>query len=194
MNCEKIEKHEISEDMGYQGIILEDRYLYDLIEPSLHKKIDEFYRRMDKLNSKLSYWAHIIAAKIINEELSRVLRDHRDYIENRMETDNLLVSVTLKDPSGGISTTGNNTINGALLQRTSIKSYLQSRHKDLEVVEFEPYVHIASNHKISKSDFNDLWKNCKSKAAKNKTYLSIWNETPKLLKLGREILEIILSR
>ena len=29
MNCEKIEKYEISEDMEYQGIILEDRYLYD---------------------------------------------------------------------------------------------------------------------------------------------------------------------
>jgi hypothetical protein len=193
MNCEKIEKYEISEDMEYQGIILEDRYLYDLIEPSLHKKIDEFYRRMDKLNSKLSYWAHIIAAKIINKELSRVLRDHRDYIENRMETDNLKVKVTLKDPSGSIKIGGNNTINGALLQRTSIKSYLQSQHGDMEVVEFEPYVHIASDHKISKSDFNDLWKSCKSKAAKNKTYLSIWNEIPKLLTLGREILELILS-
>jgi len=194
MNCEKIEKYEISEDMEYQGIILEDRYLYDLIEPSLHKKIDEFYRRMDKLNSKLSYWAHIIAAKIINKELSRVLRDHRDYIENRMETDNLKVKVTLKDPSGSIKIGGNNTINGALLQRTSIKSYLQSQHGDMEVVEFEPYVHIASDHKISKSDFNDLWKSCKSKAAKNKTYLSIWNEIPKLLTLGREILELILSK
>lgn len=194
MNCEKIEKYEISEDEEYQRIILGGRYLYDLIEPSLQKKIDEFYRGMDKLNLKLSYWAHVIAAKIINEELSRVLRDHREWIENHMDRNILLVSVTLKDPSGGISTRDNNTINGALLQRTSIKSYLQSQHRDMEVVEFEPYVQKQTKQKISKSDFNDLWKSCKSKAAKNKTYLSIWNEIPKLLTLGREILELILSK
>lgn len=194
MNCEKIENYEIGEDKEYQGIILGNRYLYDLIELSLQKKIDEFYRRIDKLYSKMGYWAHIIAAKIINEELSRVLRDYRDYIENHMEKDNLLVSVTFKYPSGSIKVVDNNKINGALLQRTSIKSHLQSRHKDLEVVKFEPYVHIASDHKISKSDFTDLWESCKSKATKNQTYLSIWNEIPELLTLGREILELILSK
>lgn len=194
MNCEKIENYEPGEDKEYQKIILGNRYLYDLLESSLQKKIDEFYRRMDELNSKTPYWTHVIAAKIINEELCRIFRDHRGWIKNHMENDNLLVNVTLKYPSGSTKIVGNNTINGALLQRTTVEKYLQSKHKYGEVMKFEPILHLAADHKISDSDFSILWESCRSKAAKNTTFLSIWKKIPQLLTLGREILKIISSK
>ncbi|MFB0514820.1 MAG: helix-turn-helix domain-containing protein [Candidatus Bathyarchaeia archaeon] len=194
LNCQRIENFEQGVDSQYQGITLHDRYLYDLVELSLQKRIDEFYRRMDELNSKLGYWAHKVATKIINEELSRIFDEHRDWIENHMENDNLLISVTVKDPSGSIKVVGNNTINGALLQRTAVKSYLQSQYKYGEVVKFEPVLHLSEDHKISDSDFTDLWESCRSKAAKNKIYLSIWDEIPKLVAMGGEILGLMLAR
>ena len=194
LNCQRIENFEQGVDNQYQGITLHDRYLYDLVELSLQKRIDEFYRRMDELNSKLGYWAHKVATKIINEELSRIFDEHRDWIENHMENDNLLISVTVKDPSGSIKVVGNNTINGALLQRTAVKSYLQFQYKYGEVVKFEPVLHLSEDHKISDSDFTDLWESCRSKAAKNKIYLSIWDEIPKLVAMGREILGLMLAR
>lgn len=194
MNCEKIKNYERGEHVEYQEIILGNRYLYDLLESSLQKKIDEFYRRMDELNSKTSYWAHVIAAKIINEELCRIFRDHGGWIENHMEKDNLLVNVTLKNPSGSTKIVGNNTINGALLQRTTVKKYLQSKHKDEEVMKFEPILHLAADHKISDSDFSIVWESCRSKVAENTTFLSIWKEIPQLLTLGRKILKIMLSK
>ena len=115
-----------------------------------------------------------------------------------MEDDNLFVSVTVRDPSGSIRVVSNNTINGALLQRTTIKSYLQSKYRYEKVVRFEPFFHRArpptKNFKILDLDFKELWKRCKSKAAKNKTYLYIWDEIPELLALGEEILEFILTK
>ena len=79
LNCERIQvRHEQGEDKRYQNIIHENRYLYDQIELSLQDKIDEFYIRMDELNSKLGYTAHKIAARIINEELCRIFGDHKD--------------------------------------------------------------------------------------------------------------------
>lgn len=196
LNCEKIKRYQQGEHSKYQGVILVNRYLYDLIELSLQRKIDKFYGELDELNSKLGGWTHKIATKIINKELCRTFPDYKDYIKRHMENDYLFISLSVRDPSGSIRIVSQAEINGVLLQRTTIKSYLQSRNPNQEVVEYKPYFHPSSNEeiRISASIFRDLWKRCESKAAKNKRYLSIWKETPELVALGREILELILAK
>lgn len=192
MNCERIENYKRGEDTQYQSIILNYRYLYDQVDSSIQKKIDEFYRRMDKLNPIIDWQAHKIAMKIINEELCR-LDIWRDWVEKHMENDNLFASVTLRDASGSISIV-RETMNGALLQRKEIESYLQSQHSHAEVVKFEPVVHLASDNKIHESNFMEFWESCKSRAGRNKAYSSMWLEIPELVALGKEIIELMLAK
>lgn len=187
LNCERIDGFEVSEDSQYKNIVLQNKYLYDQVEPALKERIDEFYRRVGGLNSKLT-WVHMIANRIINEELCKIFDEHKDLIKNRMDHDFLSVAFRGKDPSGRIIEIRDN-VNRALLLKISPESYLQSQHRHLEVIDFEPVFHPEKVIKIPGSSFEDLWESCKSKAAKNKTYLSIWDETPKLLTLGRKVLE-----
>ena len=196
LSCEEIERYEQGARSHYEGIILVNRYLYDLIESSLQKKIDEFYRRLDELNSKLGYWAHMIATKIINKELCRTFPAYRDYIEKHMENDHLFASVTVRDPSGSIKVVSKHEINGALLHLTTIKSYLQSKHRNQEVVKFNPVFHFPPRENIQISDptFRDLWVRCQRKATRNERYHLIWNEIPELVALGRKILGLILEK
>jgi len=172
LNCEKIERFDQGEDSQYQNVILESRYLYDLIESPLQKKIEEFYKNLDELNTQGGYWAHAIAAKIINKELCRAFPNYKDYIQQHMENDHLFASVTVKDPSGTIKVYDRRDINGALLRRTDVESYLQSQYPIREVVGFEPVLDSPQSGKIKISDptFRELWERCQSEAARNGRY------------------------
>ena len=190
-NCERLEKYERGEDSLYQDIMQRDRYLYDLIETPLKEKIEEFYKKMGELNSKSDYMAHKIATRIINEELCKVFDDLKEWIEERMDTDILVASVTLMDISGSTRVINEVILNGALIQRKTITSYLQSKYPNEEVIRFEPVLRYKKI-KIPQSTFENLWKNCESKTTRNEAYLSIWRETPELLKLGKDLLSLML--
>jgi len=196
LDCEKIKRYQQGEHSKYQGVILENRYLYDLIESSLQRKIDKFYGELGELNSKLGGWTLKIATKIINKELCRTFPDYKDYIKNHMENDYLFASVTVIDPSGSRKIISKAKINGALLHRTTVKSYLQSQHRNRELVKYGIYFQPNSEEetRISDSTFKKLWKRCVLKAVRNKRYLSIWNETSKLVALGRETLGLMSSK
>ena len=193
-NCEKIEKYKQGESGTYLSILRETRYLYDQIELSLQKKIDEFYRRMNKLNSKLS-WGERIATQIINEELCRIFERERDFIEIDMAEDHLHLAVSVKYPAGHIKVINHTkALSAALFLGTTPKSYLQNIYPHAEVISYKPIFHTLRNKEISDETFRKLWNECSAKAGKNDVYASIRKEIPRILTLGRQIVRFMLSR
>lgn len=195
-NCEKIKKYERGVDTEYQDSLVGTRYLYDQIEPSLQKKIEEFYERMNGLNRFFDWAADKIATMIINEELCRhhIQEELVEWVTRHMGTVNLDANVFVKDASG-ITKEVRDTLNGALLQKTTVLSYLQTKYHYETVVEFKPVIRTSGGYyDLDKSEFAELWKDCVSSAEKNETYRFIWDEIPKLLSLGEEILSLFLTK
>jgi len=192
-NCEKIERSEQGVTSAYENIIHMNRYLYDQTEFPLQQKIDEFYKGMKKLNSKLA-WSERIGTRIINEELRKVFDEQRDFIEYHMKDNNLHATVRLRYPDGHIEETAGHGISYALFLRTTPKSYLQSSITHAEVIDYKLILHAQRDREITDEDFSEIWSKCLSKAEENDVYISIRNETPRLLRLGREILRFILAK
>jgi len=103
-NCEKIANYEAGSPSNYDTMVHGNRYLYDQIELSLQKKIEEFYRRMKQLNTWLN-WRNPIATRIINEELCKVFPEYRDSIQRHMNRNHLHIEVELEYPDGRLTTT-----------------------------------------------------------------------------------------
>jgi len=193
-NCEKIEKYEQGESGIYSSILHKNRYLYDQIELSLQKKIDDFYRRMNDLNLKLS-WGERIATRIINEELCKVFDEQRDFIESNMEEDYLRITASVRYPDGRINVVNHaKALSAALFLGTTPKSYLQNCYLHAEVIDYKPILHAERDTEISDEAFWKLWDECSAKAKENDVYVLIRNEIPRLLTLGREILRFMLSK
>lgn len=193
-NCEKIVNYALGSTDNYHKIIHGNRYLYDQIELSLYKKIEDFYTRMIELNTKLA-WKDRIATRIINEELCNASADNKDWIHDKgMDKNHLRAKVKSKYPDGRIQTTVHEYAPAsALSMRTTMQSYLQTQYPHAEVLECQPILYMREIVEIPNSDFSKLWKNCVEKLRENKVYEATQKEIPKLATLGRQILRLILG-
>jgi len=200
LNCEELTKYKALEpfEEEYSQIINTDRYLYDQIDPSLQQNIDDFYSRTKELHKMLGWVGRRIAIKIINEELWKALlklKQLRKKVSTQSDYDQLKVRIKAKDPSGSKQNI-EISISEALLQRNTITEFVKCKLHELEyeLVEITPFVQAASD-KTDLADFifNEVWERSAKRATKHPRYLNFWDELPKTLKLGKQILEKMLS-
>ena len=194
-NCEKINNYEQGSSHKYDNIIKVNRYLYDQIDLSLWKKIEDFYRRIKELNTWL-IWMNSIAVQILNEEISAILPEKRNRIERNMSRNNLIIKVKVKYPDRRIKDYNHESaITKALSLGTTIEGFLQSAYHDGEIMEYEPFFALPPEDPTAIPDqtFGELWISCRSKIARNETYMSIRKEMPRISMLGRQILRFIIG-
>lgn len=189
--CEIIEKYEQGAWGKYSSIILHNRYLFDQIEISLRKKIDEFYRRWKAFNTKLQ-WIDKIVTRIINKKLCKFFEKESRWIESDIGRNCLYFRVKWKNPVDEIITEDHPTGRAILMYKTP-EEYLRIIHPHFELQRFKPI------RKTEKGDdkiipdriFRDIWCMCVSEVEKSVTIISLKNEQTKLIILGNEILESI---
>lgn len=85
-------------------------------------------------------------------------------------------------------------IHEALLLRKTPDEYLQSIFKHYKVIDWKPCIRTAIVEDISRELFDQMWTNCEIETSKNELIISVWNEIPKLRKLGKQILKSIQNR
>jgi len=193
-NCDRISKYEQGSSVIYERVIQNRRYLYDCIEPSLQEKIDQFYAKMTGTSSKLN-WKDRIATQITNEELCKVFPEKRGQIKKDIHESLLKVDVKMRYPDGSIPSV-RHSLERSLFPEWDLEKYFRNCYSNAELIGWEPVLVISgeSDVKILISTFKQLWDNCVSKASENEVYKSLRNDTPKLVKMGNEILELISSK
>lgn len=199
-NCTRLSKYESGSSAEYDSVVHVNSYLYDRMEPSLREKIAVFYAKMNKINGMLT-WKEKITTRIINEHLARTrtrfFAHKREQIRGNMEANLLQVIARIRYPDRTIRQV-RHTLEGALFPEpvSDLRTYFQKEHPYAEITDCESILVIPNGNpiEISQYEFELLWAECVSEAAKNKEYVSIKDETSKLLTLGGEILTLLSRR
>jgi hypothetical protein len=149
---------------------------------------------MTGTSSKLN-WKDRIAAQITNEELCKVFPEKRGQIKKDIHESLLKVDVKMRYPDGFIASV-RHSLERSLFPEWDLENYFRNCYSNAELIGWEPVLVMPgeSDVKILISTFKQLWDNCVSKASKNEVYKSLRNDTPKLVKMGNEILELISSK
>jgi len=163
--------------------------MFDQVEQTLKKRIDDFFLGIKKYNKNLA-WSRITARRIINSELSKLFPERGGWIEQRYNEDHLFIKLQAQDPSGRIQEL-TPCINDAIFLRQTPEKYPQSHYTEHKVIGFEACLRTTVVTPISKDVFERIWENINLEALTKEVFLSLWKDTPKLEKLGNEILRII---
>ena len=173
----------------YDSVIENERFLYDLIEISDRKKIDEFYNRLENYQA-LMFQIYKCTTRLINEQLSKYDVTVKFY--PNIEQDNFGITLYLRDASGNTTQAEGISIREALLKRKPLKKYLQSLYPLEEIGAIIPYIGEHANT-FPQSELKDFWTGCKLAVKQNKYYILIWKERAELLELCKNILKELAS-
>jgi len=186
-NFENIRNYNSIVTRKFEYVTQNRRFIFDLLEMSERKKIEKLYNRLGMYQGIL-FQVYKYTTKLMNEELGKLKPNMHEVLTQRINEENFLINLCLKDASGNIEHAECISIRDALLKKMSLKKYLRSLYPLQEIIDIIPIINNSYN-KLSIEELKDLWNCCKSNVKQNGLYLSMWKERAELLELSKKILK-----
>lgn len=186
--CFKIQAYNPCGPTKHDKILLHNRFLYELMDEFIKKRINEFYELITQYNSN-TLWITRIIHKAINEEFLQLSSERikREIRLQGMDRDNITFYVQWRSIAGTMETS-TEYIQSHIILYDSLEKYLKTFKKDMTFIDYEVLFKI-SNEKITKQTFEALWHRCYVKLNNNVIITSISDQKIRLSTLGKEILQ-----